>query len=130
MSASPEFIEYVKELFIPLDNVKEGKFFGGFAFKSGSKQFAIPHCPECGIKINKQVLKESKHFKRVDDNCNYVQWNNPIPVVTALVKHNGKYIVARNAQWPKKIFFLITGFLESGEKVVVGLLHIRLKTIQ
>jgi len=41
MSASPEFIEYVRELFSPLCNLEEGKFFGGFAFKSGSKQFAI-----------------------------------------------------------------------------------------
>ncbi len=41
MSASPEFIEYVKELFLPLGKLKDGKFFGGFAFKSGSKQFAM-----------------------------------------------------------------------------------------
>ncbi len=41
MSASPEFIDYVKELFIPLGDITDGKFFGGFAFKSGSKQFAM-----------------------------------------------------------------------------------------
>ncbi len=42
MSASPEFIEYIKELFgASLGVLKEGKFFGGFAFKSGSKQFAM-----------------------------------------------------------------------------------------
>ncbi len=41
MSASPEFIEYVRELLIPLGELKDGKFFGGFAFKSGTKQFAM-----------------------------------------------------------------------------------------
>ena len=41
MSASPEFIEYVREIFIPLGSLNKGKFFGGFAFKNGSKQFAI-----------------------------------------------------------------------------------------
>lgn len=41
MSASPEFIEYVRELFAPLGELKDGKFFGGFAFKSGAKQFAM-----------------------------------------------------------------------------------------
>lgn len=41
MSASPEFIEYVRELLAPLGQLKDGKFFGGFAFKSGSKQFAM-----------------------------------------------------------------------------------------
>ncbi len=41
MSASVEFIEYVRDLFIPLGELKEGRFFGGFAFKSGSRQFAM-----------------------------------------------------------------------------------------
>lgn len=41
MSANPEFIEYVRELFLPLGTLDEGKFFGGYAFKSGSKQFAM-----------------------------------------------------------------------------------------
>jgi len=41
MSASPEFIEYVKEQLSPLGLLTEGKFFGGFAFKSGTKQFAM-----------------------------------------------------------------------------------------
>jgi len=41
MSASPEFIKYVSELFKPLGALSKGKFFGGFAFKSGSKQFAM-----------------------------------------------------------------------------------------
>jgi len=41
MSASPEFTEYVRELFKPLGTLTDGKFFGGFAFKSGNKQFAM-----------------------------------------------------------------------------------------
>ncbi len=41
MSASPGFIEYVRELLAPLGDLEEGMFFGGFAFKRGSKQFAM-----------------------------------------------------------------------------------------
>jgi len=41
MSASPEFIEYIRELFIPLGKLKDATFFGGFSFKSGSKQFVM-----------------------------------------------------------------------------------------
>jgi DNA transformation protein and related proteins len=41
MSASPEFISYVRELFAPLGELDDGIFFGGFAFKSGQKQFAM-----------------------------------------------------------------------------------------
>jgi DNA transformation protein len=41
MSASPEFIEYVRELLSPLSELKDAKFFGGHAFKFRSKQFAM-----------------------------------------------------------------------------------------
>ncbi len=41
MSASPEFIAFVRDLFIPLGKLSEGKLFGGYGFKSGSKQFAM-----------------------------------------------------------------------------------------
>lgn len=41
MSADPEFIAYVRELLSPLPNIHDGSFFGGFAFKSGAKQFAM-----------------------------------------------------------------------------------------
>lgn len=41
MSANPEFINYIKDLFEPLESIKHGSFFGGFAFKSGQKQFAM-----------------------------------------------------------------------------------------
>lgn len=41
MSANPEFIAYTKELLSPLFNISDGIFFGGFAFKSDAKQFAM-----------------------------------------------------------------------------------------
>lgn len=41
MSANPEFIAYVRELLSPLPHLQYGSFFGGFAFKSGNKQFAM-----------------------------------------------------------------------------------------
>lgn len=41
MSANPEFIEYVRELFIPLGSLKGDRFFGGFSFKYHSSQFAM-----------------------------------------------------------------------------------------
>jgi protein tyrosine phosphatase (PTP) superfamily phosphohydrolase (DUF442 family)/8-oxo-dGTP pyrophosphatase MutT (NUDIX family) len=35
-----------------------------------------------------------------------------VPVVAAIVEHEGEIILARNALWPPKMFALITGFLE------------------
>lgn len=41
MSASPEFISFVQEQMLPLGELSEGIFFGGFAFKHQGKQFAM-----------------------------------------------------------------------------------------
>lgn len=45
----------------------------------------------------------------------WTHWDNPLPVVAALVEYEGKILLARNAAWPEKVFALITGFLERGE---------------
>jgi NADH pyrophosphatase NudC (nudix superfamily) len=50
-----------------------------------------------------------------DDACGFVHWNNPVPVVAAIVEYDGKILLARNAAWSEGMFALITGFLESGE---------------
>jgi len=47
--------------------------------------------------------------------CDYICWNNPVPVVAALVSLDGNYIIARNRAWPTGIFSVITGYLEQGE---------------
>ena len=47
--------------------------------------------------------------------CGYVQWKNPVPVVGALVEHDGDIILARNVAWPDKFFALVTGYLEANE---------------
>jgi len=43
--------------------------------------------------------------------CGFVHYNNPVPVVAAIVEHEGAVILARNKEW----FGLITGFLEQNE---------------
>jgi len=41
MSASQEFVEYVRDLLSPLGELTDGDFFGGFAFKYDTKQFSM-----------------------------------------------------------------------------------------
>jgi len=83
----------------------------------------MKYCPECGTKAPNNNLENSSRFKCGANECNYVHWNNPIPVVAALVKHNEKYLIARNIQWPKRIFSLITGYLEPGEEIENAILR-------
>ena len=63
-------------------------------------------------------LKETDHKNRLacsSINCDYVYWDNPIPVVAAIVEQNGKVVLARNSLWEKDKFALIAGFLERDE---------------
>ena len=43
--------------------------------------------------------------------CGWTHWNNPTPVLAAIVEVGGKVLLARNAAWPVKMFALITGFM-------------------
>ena len=50
--------------------------------------------------------------------CGWTHWNNPIPVLAAVVEcadRGGRLLLARNAAWSGRMFALITGFMEAGE---------------
>lgn len=47
--------------------------------------------------------------------CGYTHWNNPTPVLAAVIEYGDKILLARNAAWPGKMYALITGFMEAGE---------------
>ena len=48
--------------------------------------------------------------------CNYVQYENPTPVVAAVVElGHERVVLGHNKAWPKKWFGLITGFVEMYE---------------
>ena len=53
--------------------------------------------------------------------CNYTHWNNPTPVLAAVVEYEGKILLAQNAAWSGKMFALITGFMEAGESPQEGI---------
>jgi NAD+ diphosphatase len=47
--------------------------------------------------------------------CGHTHWNNPTPVLAAIVEYRGQVLLARNAAWQHKMYALITGFMEAGE---------------
>lgn len=55
--------------------------------------------------------------------CGHVFWDNPVPVVAAIVEHEGNIVLARNALWPPGMFGLITGFLERDEEPDEGIVR-------
>jgi NADH pyrophosphatase NudC (nudix superfamily) len=53
--------------------------------------------------------------------CGHTHWNNPTPVLAAIVELDGKVLLARNAAWTQRMFALITGFMEAGETPEQGI---------
>jgi NADH pyrophosphatase NudC (nudix superfamily) len=53
--------------------------------------------------------------------CGWTHWNNPTPVLAAIVQYEDKILLARNAAWAGKMYALITGFMEAGETPQEGI---------
>lgn len=53
--------------------------------------------------------------------CGWTHWNNPTPVLAAVVVRDGQVLLARNAAWAGKQYALITGFMEAGETPQEGI---------
>lgn len=53
--------------------------------------------------------------------CNFTHWNNPTPVLAAVIEYEGQILLARNAAWSGKMYALITGFMEAGETPMAGI---------
>lgn len=94
------------------------------------------YCMMCGGRLVYKL--DNNNVKRlscsnIDNNqCNFVFYNNPVVVVAAIIEHKQNkddnneqphIILARNINWPLNWFGLITGFLESNETVIDGLLR-------
>lgn len=77
----------------------------------------MTHCMTCG-KTLVPAIEDPEDRSRLacpDPGCGYVFYDNPVPVVAAIVEREGEIILARNAAWPEGMFALVTGFLEKGE---------------
>ena len=70
-------------------------------------------CPRCAGPLATRDLAGLP--RRACTFCDFVHWDNPAPVVAALVERDGLIVLARNHAWPEKSFGLITGFLERDE---------------
>jgi NAD+ diphosphatase len=75
---------------------------------------AFRFCPRCAQPLELRERDGAERLVCAPD-CGFVHWDNPLPVVAAIVEHEGGVILARNKTWPEKMFGLITGFLEKGE---------------
>jgi NAD+ diphosphatase len=73
------------------------------------------YCPQCGRQLVRRQMDGAERACCDAEGCGFVAWDNPTPVVAALVEYDGKVLLARNAGWPEGMFSVITGFLEKDE---------------
>jgi NAD+ diphosphatase len=76
-------------------------------------------CPRCAGGLD--TLPLGGRPRSACTACGFTHWNNPLPVVAAIIEYQGQIVLARNAAWPPKVFALITGFLEAGETPEQGI---------
>jgi NADH pyrophosphatase NudC (nudix superfamily) len=74
-------------------------------------------CPLCAAPLVEQAVRgEMRRVCRAS--CGFIHYDNPTPVVAAVVEHNGMVVMGHNRAWPptlRSFYGLITGFLERGE---------------
>jgi NAD+ diphosphatase len=80
-------------------------------------------CPRCGSTLGTREDGGRPRAACLTAECGFVFYDNPLPVVAALVEHEGKVLLVRNRGWPEKWFGLMAGFLEREETPVEGVLR-------
>src|SRR6476661_6473306 len=88
---------------------------GGATMQPMETQYKF--CPACATPLRAIVQQEDggpKERLRCPA-CGWTHWNNPTPVLAAVIEYEGKILLARNAAWAGKMYALITGFMEAGE---------------
>ena len=80
-------------------------------------------CPDCATPLQWMDMLEDGGYKKRNrcPACGFTHWNNPTPVLAAVITYQNKILLARNAAWPGRMFALVTGFMEAGESPEEGI---------
>ncbi len=84
---------------------------------------AFRFCPQCATPLEwLPRLEDGGYRERLCcTGCGWTHWNNPTPVLAAIIEYEGQVLLARNAAWEGGMFALITGFMEAGESPQDGI---------
>lgn len=84
-------------------------------FPGKKGEAVMKYCPLCGKGLVSRETDGRQRLACPTEECSYVFWDNPAPVVAAIVELDHSVVLVRNRLWPEKMFGLVTGFLERGE---------------
>ena len=83
--------------------------------------FDYRFCPQCATPLVEQHNAGRLRVACPGPDCGFVHWNNPLPVLAAVVEYRGQMFLARNALWPEGMFALVTGLMERDETPEEGI---------
>ncbi|MEE2786368.1 MAG: NUDIX domain-containing protein [Myxococcota bacterium] len=75
----------------------------------------VDYCVRCGQPMIDKKTDAGTRRRCSQPTCGWVFWNNPTPVVAAVVERNGHVVLVRSVGWPENWYGLVTGFLEAKE---------------
>ena len=80
-------------------------------------------CPQCATPLAwiAQMEDGGEKQRLRCPACHWTHWNNPTPVLAAVIQYQDRILLARNAAWSHKMYALITGFMEAGETPQEGI---------
>jgi NAD+ diphosphatase len=80
-------------------------------------------CPNCAtpLQLLAQMEDGGEKARLRCAACAWTHWNNPTPVLAAVIQYQDRILLARNAAWTGRRFALITGFMEAGESPKDGI---------
>ncbi len=81
------------------------------------------YCRYCGSPTALQSRKGEIREQCTNESCQKIYWNNPVPVLAAVVEYDGQVILIQNKGWPAQWYGLVTGFLEKGETPEAGIVR-------
>ena len=84
---------------------------------------AYSYCPRCAAELAQSEMDGVVRVHCPQPECSFVHYENPTPVVAAIVQRGEDVILVRSHGWPEKWFGLVTGFLEKSEDPAEGVLR-------
>lgn len=79
-------------------------------------------CPHCGAELAERSVDGDRR-QACSEACGFVHYDNPTPVVAAIVQVGEDVVLVQNKGWPGSWFGLVSGFLERGEDPAAGVLR-------
>lgn len=83
----------------------------------------MKYCPSCAAPLVDRETAGRVRKVCPARGCGFVFWDNPVPVVAAVIEHEGRVILVRQPHWPAGSRGLVTGFLERDETPEQGVLR-------